>query len=133
MEQSLGSDYATRPDRVVVDLSPLRAMENDDMCRKVDAIVTSRADGATLNEELSSDMESLLHQTTPVADEVDGLAITSECLRTRPIWDLPVLLLTYDCANRAAAKELAKALAAQLCVRGSETEDELAPPPESHT
>lgn len=116
--------YASRPDRVVVDLSPLRAIGNDAIRHKIDAIVANRADGTTLNEELSSDARILADQTASVvAEAAEGLAVTHECLLTRPIWDLPVLLLTYDCTSRAGAKGLAKAIAAQLCIRGSETEE----------
>lgn len=120
-EQSLGSDYAARPDRVVVDLSPMRSIANDEVRQEVDAIVATRGAGAVLNEPLSSDIGSLVDQTAPAPNgsATERLCITSECLVTRPIWDLPVLLLTYDCTSRASAKELAKELAAHLCVRPS--------------
>ena len=136
MRQSLGSNYDSRPDRLVIDLSPLRCVDNSKMAANINEIIDnfqSDASGAgvTLNGDLSSDIGLLNDQTsmptvsaatTTTADDDDeedddeeGLKLTKGCLLSRPIWDLPVLLLTFDCVDRKTAKAAAKTLAGELC------------------
>ena len=119
-----------RPDRVVVDFSPLRLVSNTEARKAVEAICSSQEykDKISLNIDLSSDKELFMNQTTPqVPKEVDldgnvegtkfALALTHECLLLRPIWDLPVLLLTYDCKDRKTAKKFARHIAQELCIK----------------
>lgn len=138
MRQSLGSNYDSRPDRLVIDLSPLRCVDNSRMAADINEIIDnfqSDASGAgvTLNGDLSSDIGLLNDQTSmPTVsaatgttanddDEEDGdeagLKLTKGCLLSRPIWDLPVLLLTFDCVDRKTAKAAAKTLAGELCFK----------------
>ena len=113
----------------MIDLSPLRRVDSSEAASRVHALVAAlhsgegSGEGITPNGDLSSEPRLLADQTAAPAglpahdgdEERGGLALSKDCLLTRPIWDLPVLLLTFDCADRQTVKSAAKYLARELC------------------
>ena len=116
----------------MIDLSPLRLINSSKVRNEIESVLhsSSEYDGKiSLNEELSSNDTLFVDQTTPsncdtgemsVGEDntiLSCLSITRDCLLLRPIWDLPVLMLTYECEDRKTAKKLAKHIAQELCVK----------------
>jgi hypothetical protein len=93
-----GASEPSRPDLVVVDLSPLR--EGRARCLQArDACVALAAPFAA----------------TLANDDAERASETNDELLERAIWQLPSVLLEFVCPDRPSAKAFAEALSKELC------------------
>ena len=101
-----GAGEPSRPDVVVVDLTPLRegrarCLETRDTC-----VALAAPYAATLGR-----------------DDAEHVSETNEELLERAIWQLPSVLLEFACPDRPSAKAFAEVLSKELC----------GPPPEAQS